>query len=76
VEVSSRIWVRVCDILTLLDKTYDANKLVDVDLVTEKRFFHLGPKKDDFMKQVTLDAQFLAELQVMDYSLLVVTQTI
>jgi hypothetical protein len=44
-----------------------------VDLISERpnRFFHLGPKKEEFMKQVTSDAGFLAELNIMDYSLLV-----
>lgn len=45
--------------------------LLFVDLVREKRFIHLGPKKADFLKQVTLDAEFLASLNIMDYSLLV-----
>jgi Phosphatidylinositol-4-phosphate 5-Kinase len=42
-----------------------------VDLINEKRFFHLGPKKADLMKQISNDAHFLAELNIMDYSLLV-----
>lgn len=41
------------------------------DLVNEKRFFHLGPKKTEFMRQLTLDADFLAKMNIMDYSLLV-----
>ena len=41
------------------------------DLVNEKRFFHLGPKKMEFIRQLTSDANFLAQLNIMDYSLLV-----
>lgn len=46
--------------------------LKDNDLMfKDKRKFHLGPKKADFMSQVAKDARFLAKLNIMDYSLLI-----
>jgi hypothetical protein len=45
--------------------------LKDMDLVMDKAKLHLGSKKAAFMVQVEKDAMFLAELNIMDYSLLV-----
>jgi 1-phosphatidylinositol-4-phosphate 5-kinase len=45
--------------------------LKDKDLLNDGRKFHLGSKKEDFMKQIEKDAQFLASLNIMDYSLLI-----
>jgi Phosphatidylinositol-4-phosphate 5-Kinase len=45
--------------------------LKDMDLVMNKAKLHLGSKKAAFMVQVEKDAMFLAELNIMDYSLLV-----
>jgi hypothetical protein len=45
--------------------------LKDMDLINDNRKFHLGSKKEDFMTQIEKDAQFLASLNIMDYSLLV-----
>ena len=45
--------------------------LKDMDLVIDKTALHLGSKKAAFMVQVEKDANFLAELNIMDYSLLV-----
>lgn len=42
-----------------------------MDLVIDKAKLHLGSKKAAFMVQVEKDAKFLAELNIMDYSLLV-----
>jgi Phosphatidylinositol-4-phosphate 5-Kinase len=42
-----------------------------MDLVMNKAKLHLGSKKAAFMVQVEKDAMFLAELNIMDYSLLV-----
>lgn len=45
--------------------------LKDMDLVIDKVKLNLGVKKATFMVQVEKDANFLAELNIMDYSLLV-----
>ena len=42
-----------------------------MDLVIDKVKLNLGVKKATFMVQVEKDANFLAELNIMDYSLLV-----
>ena len=42
-----------------------------MDLVIDKVKLNLGVKKATFMVQVEKDATFLAELNIMDYSLLV-----
>ena len=47
--------------------------LKDMDLVIDKVKLNLGVKKATFMVQVEKDATFLAELNIMDYSLLVST---
>ena len=44
-----------------------------MDLVIDKVKLNLGVKKATFMVQVEKDATFLAELNIMDYSLLVST---
>jgi hypothetical protein len=45
--------------------------LKDMDLLHDKRKFHLGAKKPEFIAQLRKDAEFLAKLNIMDYSLLV-----
>jgi hypothetical protein len=45
--------------------------LKDNDLLADGRKFHLGSKKASFMAQIKKDAEFLAKLNIMDYSLLV-----
>jgi 1-phosphatidylinositol-4-phosphate 5-kinase len=45
--------------------------LKDNDLVNGKVKFHLGENKAPFIEQIQKDAQFLATLNIMDYSLLV-----
>eukprot|EP01006_Ploeotia_vitrea_P034858 TRINITY_DN65807_c9_g3_i1.p1 TRINITY_DN65807_c9_g3~~TRINITY_DN65807_c9_g3_i1.p1 ORF type:complete len:146 (-),score=2.83 TRINITY_DN65807_c9_g3_i1:10-447(-) len=47
--------------------------LKDQDLLDDNRKFKLGSKKDAFMEQLKKDAYFLAELNIMDYSLLIGT---
>ena len=42
-----------------------------MDLVIDNAKLHLGSKKATFMVQIEKDATFLAELNIMDYSLLV-----
>ena len=64
--VCSKIWVGFC-----VNTIFEVSHINFIDLVTEKRFFHLGPKKVEFMRQLTSDADFLAKLNIMDYSLLV-----
>jgi len=43
----------------------------DLDLTHNKQKFKLGPMKEKFMTQLEEDARFLANLHIMDYSLLV-----
>ncbi|GBG24743.1 Phosphatidylinositol 4-phosphate 5-kinase 4 [Hondaea fermentalgiana] len=43
----------------------------DLDLINNGQTFKLGPKKAAFMAQLEKDANFLADLHIMDYSLLV-----
>lgn len=45
--------------------------LKDMDLILDKRKLHLGSKKDAFIAQIERDCNFLATLNIMDYSLLV-----
>jgi 1-phosphatidylinositol-4-phosphate 5-kinase len=45
--------------------------LKDLDLVNDKQMIHLGKKRDVFLQQLERDANFLASLNIMDYSLLV-----
>lgn len=45
--------------------------LKDQDLLDDHRKFHLGAKREEFLKQLAKDSEFLASLNVMDYSLLV-----
>jgi hypothetical protein len=45
--------------------------LKDLDLVNDGKRLHLGSKKATFMSQLKRDAMFLAQLNIMDYSLLV-----
>ena len=45
--------------------------LKDLDLVNDHKKLHLGSKKPAFMAQLKRDAMFLAQLNIMDYSLLV-----
>lgn len=45
--------------------------LKDNDLLKDQMKFHLGPKKAAFIAQLKKDADFLAHLNIMDYSLLV-----
>lgn len=45
--------------------------LKDSDLVKDERKLHLGKKRHDFLNQLEQDANFLAKLDIMDYSLLV-----
>ena len=45
--------------------------LKDLDLVNDGKKLHLGSKKAAFMAQLKRDAMFLAQLNIMDYSLLV-----
>ena len=45
-----------------------------MDLIIDKEKLNLGVKKATFMVQVEKDATFLAELNIMDYSLLVSIQ--
>ena len=45
--------------------------LKDLDLVKSGTKFQLGRKKKLFIEQLKLDTQFLAEMNIMDYSLLV-----
>ena len=45
--------------------------LKDKDLINDNCKLHLGTKKAQFMAQLEKDAQFLAQLNIMDYSLLV-----
>ena len=45
--------------------------LKDMDLVNDSQKLHLGSKKPAFMAQLKRDAMFLAQLNIMDYSLLV-----
>ena len=45
--------------------------LKDKDLLNDGRKLYLGSKKKEFMKQLSRDAKFLADLNIMDYSLLV-----
>ena len=45
--------------------------LKDNDLVDDGVKFHLGNKKAPFLEQIRKDAEFLATLNIMDYSLLV-----
>ena len=45
--------------------------LKDLDLVNDGKKLHLGSKKAAFMGQLKRDAMFLAQLNIMDYSLLV-----
>lgn len=45
--------------------------LKDNDLLKDQVKFHLGPKKAAFIAQLKKDADFLAHLNIMDYSLLV-----
>eukprot|EP01033_Poteriospumella_lacustris_P015765 gene15764-11286_t len=47
--------------------------LKDMDLLKDKRKFHFGRKKAEFVAQLRKDAEFLAKLNIMDYSLLVGT---
>jgi len=47
--------------------------LKDQDLLDSGKKFLLGSKKGEFIKQLRSDAMFLAELNIMDYSLLVGT---
>jgi hypothetical protein len=44
--------------------------LKDMDLVKDKAKLCLGSKKEAFINQLEKDADFLAELNIMDYSLL------
>ena len=43
----------------------------DLDIIKDDRKLHLGTKKTAFMAQLRRDAMFLAQLNIMDYSLLV-----
>ena len=45
--------------------------LKDLDLMNDHQKLHLGSKKTAFMTQLKRDAMFLAQLNIMDYSLLV-----
>lgn len=45
--------------------------LKDQDMISDECKLHFGAKKAAFMKQLRSDAEFLASLQIMDYSLLV-----
>ena len=45
--------------------------LKDNDLVDDEVKFHLGNKKPSFIQQLKRDTEFLATLNIMDYSLLV-----
>lgn len=45
--------------------------LKDNDLVNDGTKLHLGPKREAFIEQLRRDAEFLAKLNIMDYSLLV-----
>jgi len=45
--------------------------LKDMDLVKDNQKLHLGKKRETFLAQLEKDAQFLASLNIMDYSLLV-----
>jgi 1-phosphatidylinositol-4-phosphate 5-kinase len=50
--------------------------LKDKDFVNDKQVLHLGSKRAEFLMQVEKDANFLATLNIMDYSLLVSDTTI
>jgi len=45
--------------------------LKDLDLLDSGRKFRFGPLADGFMNQLASDADFLRELKIMDYSLLI-----
>lgn len=45
--------------------------LKDQDLLDDNRKFKFGNKKEKFMEQIKKDADFLATLNIMDYSLLI-----
>lgn len=45
--------------------------LKDLDLLNDEEKFHMGHKRQDFVKQIERDAMFLADLNIMDYSLLI-----
>jgi hypothetical protein len=45
--------------------------LKDKDLLKDGKKFHLGNKKEDFVRQIERDAMFLADMNIMDYSLLI-----
>lgn len=45
--------------------------LKDLDLLTHKRIFNVGSRRDDILRQLEIDSNFLKEMNILDYSLLI-----